>query len=242
MKRIFIIILLFGMLAFTLIFIMRFKHKIINTFTGDYSVADRIEQYGSQARKRMNPYFESAGVNYPPSKLIFVGLKQEKLIEVWAKDKNTDFKKIREYPILGSSGVLGPKLREGDRQVPEGIYKIESLNPNSRFHLSLRLNYPNKFDLMHAKAEGRNNPGGDIMIHGSSVSIGCLAMGNKPIEEIFVLAAETGIKNIKVILTPVDFRNKELPEIKHNLPAWTEELYSNIQTELDRLKPLTRVL
>lgn len=158
-------------------------------------------------------------------------------MEVWAKDKSTDFKKIREYPILGSSGILGPKLKEGDKQVPEGIYKIESLNPNSSFHLSLRLDYPNEFDLKHAKEEGRTHPGGDIMIHGSSVSIGCLAMGNKAIEDIFVLAAETGIKNIKVILSPVDFRKRDLPESGYNLPPWTDELYSNIQKELEQLRP-----
>ena len=209
---------------------------ITNRLNGRATVADRIEQYGDAARERLRPYFEASGVSYPPSELIFVGLKDEKILEIWGRNKNSDFKKIKEYPIFRTSGKLGPKLREGDKQVPEGIYKIESLNPNSSFHLSLRLNYPNKFDLEHAKAEGRNNPGGDIMIHGGSLSIGCLAMGNEAIEEIFVLAAETGIKNIKVIIAPVDFRKKDLPEIQQNLPAWTDELYSNIRTELEKLK------
>lgn len=237
MKRIYAITFILGMLAFTLLFVTKIKNKMVNTLSGSYSVAERIEQYGFQARKRLKPYFESAGISYPPSELILVGLKQEKILEVWAKNTNTEFRKIREYPILGSSGVLGPKLKEGDKQVPEGIYKIESLNPNSRFHLSLRLNYPNEFDLKHAKDERRKHPGSDIMIHGSSVSIGCLAIGNLPIEEIFVLAADTGIKNIKVILSPVDFRKVDLPEKTHDLPQWTDELYSNIQKELEQLKP-----
>ncbi|MBN1975045.1 MAG: L,D-transpeptidase family protein [Sedimentisphaerales bacterium] len=236
MKRIYIFTFLLGILAFTLLFVMKIKHKIINSFTSGYSVTDRIEQYGSKVHVRLRPHFESAGVNYPPDEVILVGLKQEKMLEVWARNRNTDFKKIREYPILGSSGVLGPKLREGDKQVPEGIYRIESLNPNSRFHLSLRLNYPNEFDLQHAEAEGRTQPGGDIMIHGSSVSVGCLAMGNEAIEELFVIAAETGIKNIKVVLAPVDFRKTETPQ-NDTLPIWTNELYSQIREELRQLEP-----
>ena len=70
-----------------------------------------------------------------------------------------------EYPILAASGVLGPKLREGDKQVPEGIYGAEALNPNSKFHLSIRLNYPNTFDRRMAQSDGRTQLGGDIMIH-----------------------------------------------------------------------------
>jgi len=240
MKRKYILFTILILVAISYLFqakIERMLSPVINRIKGTATVSDRIEQYGAQARERMKPYFESAGIHYPPSHLILVGLKQEKILEVWAKDSNSEFKKIREYPILGSSGKLGPKLEEGDKQVPEGIYIIDSLNPNSSFHLSLRLNYPNKFDLTHAKAEGRNNPGGDIMIHGSSVSIGCLAMGNEPIEEIFVLAAETGIKNIKVILSPVDFRKTDLPELNHELPDWADELYSDIQRELEKLKP-----
>jgi murein L,D-transpeptidase YafK len=240
MKRSNILFTILTILLVTFLFQVKIKQMLsplTNKLTGQATVAQRVEQYGSAAKERLMPYFEVSGVNYPPSELILVGFKQEKILEIWAKDSNTEFKKIKDYPILGYSGELGPKLKEGDRQIPEGIYKIESLNRNSRFHLALRLNYPNEFDLEHAKAEGRTNPGSDIMIHGNSVSIGCLAMGNEPIEEIFVLVSQTGIENTKVVLAPVDFRRKDLPEIKHNLPDWTEELYSNIQKELELLKP-----
>jgi murein L,D-transpeptidase YafK len=71
-----------------------------------------------------------------------------------------------------ASGKAGPKLREGDGQVPEGIYRIDGLNPNSSYHLSLKLNYPNDFDLEQARTEGRTELGGDIFIHGKAVSIG----------------------------------------------------------------------
>ena len=201
------------------------------------TIAERIEQYGSSVKKRLMPYFEANGVSYPPNELIFVGLKREKILEVWARNGNSAFTKIRDYPILGASGKLGPKLKEGDKQVPEGIYRIESLNPNSRFHLSLRLNYPNESDFKHARTDGRKNLGGDIMIHGSSVSVGCLAMGNEAIEDLFILSAQTGINNIEVILSPLDFRKSELSLTNQIFPIWTKELYSRLKQELGQLKP-----
>jgi hypothetical protein len=201
------------------------------------SVAERVKQYGGAARSRLLPQFVRVAVAYPPRAATLVGLKAEKRLEVWVSGDGTKFQLLTNYPIRAASGVLGPKLREGDRQVPEGLYRIESLNPNSLYHLSLRVNYPNHFDRKQAKAEGRTRLGGDIMIHGSDVSIGCLAMGDAAAEDLFVLAAETGIKNIAVILTPVDFRVRELPPDIKTLPAWTAELYAALRKELARLQP-----
>jgi murein L,D-transpeptidase YafK len=116
------------------------------------------------------------------------------------------------------------------------LYKIESLNPNSRFHLALRVNYPNDVDREHGRLDGRTKLGGDIMIHGGAASIGCLAMGDQAAEDLFVLAAETGIKNISVILTPVDFRVRDLPPDSPPSPNWTAELYSEIRKALASLK------
>jgi murein L,D-transpeptidase YafK len=199
------------------------------------SIAERLEQYGGAARSRLTPYFQRQAMAYPPSQLVFVGLKEEKQLQIYARFGTNSFKFIRAYPILAASGVAGPKLREGDRQVPEGIYGIELLNPNSRYHLSLRVNYPNAFDRAQARRESRTNLGGDIMIHGKAVSIGCLAMGNEAAEDLFVLAAETGLKNITVILTPVDFRaGKKVPK-DVVLPSWTTPLYQEIQGRLSEL-------
>ena len=111
-----------------------------------------------------------------------------------------------------------PEVERGDMQVPEGLYRIESLNPNSLYHLALRVNYPNQFDKSKGKAEKRNDLGCDIMIHGKNCSIGCLAMGDEAVEELFVLAGETGIENITVILSPVDFRTRGLPRNMPRIP------------------------
>ena len=146
---------------------------------------------------------------------------------------------VRSYPILAASGRLGPKLRQGDKQVPEGLYRIESLNPNSRFHLALRVDYPNAFDRRLAARDRRTDLGGDIMIHGGAASIGCLAMGDEAAEDLFALVAEVGKENIDVVLSPVDFREQTLPATAGGLPDWMPELHSRIRERLEVL-PLAR--
>ena len=200
---------------------------------GGKTVADRLDEYGPAARSRLQPYFETARVTYPPPRLVLVGLKGERRLEVYAADSGGKMRPIRAYPILAASGVAGPKLREGDRQVPEGIYRIELLNPNSRFHLSLRVGYPNEFDRRMAAADGRAKLGSDIMIHGSNVSVGCLAMGDEAAEDLFVLAADTGIEKISVILAPHDFRT--LGRATSQNPLWLPALYDEIAAALAEL-------
>ena len=187
--------------------------------SGQYGVDNRVRQYGEVVRARLEPDFRRAGVSYPPTALVLIGLKEEKLLEVYAAGKDGVFHFIKAYSIVAASGHAGPKLREGNLQVPEGLYRIESLNPNSLYHLALRVNYPNDFDRANAAAEHRENLGGDIMIHGSDGSVGCLAMGDPTSEDLFVLAALTGIQNIQVILCPVDFRVREV-STKPDDPSW----------------------
>jgi hypothetical protein len=213
--------------------------RILRPLREEKSVADRVGQYGDAARSRLAPGFDRVGVAYPPRRIVFVGLKQERLLEVWVAGEDSDPVLLKTYPILRASGALGPKLREGDRQVPEGLYRIESLNPNSLYHLSLRVDYPNSHDREKGRLDGREALGGDIMIHGNTRSIGCLAMGDEAAEDLFVLAAETGIENIEVILSPVDFRKRDLPDGMPGVPSWTPELYENIRLHLCPLQEVT---
>ncbi len=199
------------------------------------TVQSRLDQFGPKARARLKPYFDAAQMPYPPLRLTLVGLKDERILEVYAAGASQSVRFIRSYPILAASGGLGPKLREGDQQVPEGIYSIESLNPNSSYHLSLRISYPNAFDREQAAREGRTDLGGDIMIHGGAASVGCLAMGDEAAEDLFVLAADTGLTNISVILSPVDFRKHRSAPESNAVPAWTTSLYQTIQSNLNGL-------
>ena len=233
-------LILFGALAVALVLAWNFRERMGIAFNmvqqriGKRTVEDRLQEFGDAARQRWEPHFKASGTAYPPKRVIFVALKDQRVFEVYAGDgAKTNF--IRRYPILAASGVLGPKLREGDRQVPEGIYKIELLNPNSAYHVSLRVNYPNAFDRAQATKEGRINLGGDIMIHGQAASIGCLAMGDEAAEDLFTLAADVGIRNIKVICSPVDFRRqKSLPDNFQPAP-WVLKLYQQIAAQLAAL-------
>lgn len=205
-----------------------------SVFAQEATVDSRAAEFGEAVDKRLAPCFAAAAIPYPPSKVTLIGFKQERELQVFAAGTNGQYRFIRSYPIRAASGNLGPKLRQGDKQVPEGLYQIESLNPNSRFHLALRVNYPNDFDRARAKEDGRTTLGGDIMIHGNTVSIGCLAMGDSAAEDLFILAARTGLQNVQVILSPVDFREGKVTKASADAPEWLGRLYSIIRTELKK--------
>ncbi|NUM55553.1 MAG: L,D-transpeptidase family protein [Candidatus Hydrogenedentes bacterium] len=202
---------------------------------GKRTVADVVKQYGPAARERLRSRFDAADCLFPPARIALLAFKDSRRVELYAEnDGRWSF--IRDYPIVAASGNAGPKLREGDRQVPEGIYAIDGLNPNSAFHLSMKVNYPNEFDRAMAGADGRTDLGGDIFIHGRDASIGCLAMGDAAIEELFTLAAEVGIENSRVVIAPTDLRT-QTPERYDAQPVWLPELYANVRAELQRYPP-----
>jgi len=173
---------------------------------------------------------DSEFIRYP-KKLTLIGLKYEKVLEVWGEDRGKQHL-IITYPFTAFSGILGPKFKEGDRQIPEGIYGISHLNPNSKFHLSMRVTYPNAFDKKMAKKEHRTNLGGDIMIHGSNRTIGCIPLGDDNIEALYFLVEKVGIQNVKVILSPIDFRRTTVNITKKNKHPWLKELYNDIKKEM----------
>src|SRR6185369_16248109 len=112
--------------------------------------------------------------------------KQEAELEVWKQDRSGRFALLRSYPICRWSGDLGPKLQEGDRQAPEGFYTITPslMNPNSHYHLAINIGFPNAYD----RANGRS--GASLMIHGDCASVGCYAMTDEQITDIYSLARE----------------------------------------------------
>jgi len=204
-----------------------------------FSVYDRVLQYGYPARQRLAPYLRAAGVDYPPQTVVLVAFKLEMRLELYAGNTPDDLRFIRYYDVLAASGSMGPKLREGDRQVPEGVYRFTQLNPNSNYHLSLKVDYPNTFDRMMGNVENRENLGGQIFIHGGSESAGCLAMSDPVVEELFTLVAQTGLGNASVILSPVDLRREPAPDpLDHDVPVWTPHLYAIIQRALWALPPV----
>lgn len=159
--------------------------------------------------------------------LFLRAFKQEKILELWVGKDDTPFQLIRTYPFCVSSGTLGPKRREGDLQIPEGIYHVNRFNPNSKFHLSLGLNYPNAADLKHADPL---QPGSDIFIHGGCASVGCIAITDSKIEELFPLCIESRDegKNIEVHIFPFRMTKEQLSKFSSDInyqsltPFWNQ--------------------
>jgi murein L,D-transpeptidase YafK len=146
-----------------------------------------------------------------PARFVYIrSFKYDSEMEVWVKNKPGEkYKLFKTYKICALAGSLGPKRMAGDYQVPEGFYYINEFNPRSLYHLSLGLNYPNASDKMLCDL---SQPGGDIYIHGSCVTTGCIPITDGQIEELYVLAAhakDMGQDYIPVHIFPVNFDNSK---------------------------------
>jgi len=189
-------------------------------------------EVGHSIKQKVSGMFAEAGCDYPPRHITLLAIKDEKKIEVWDTDADAGPRLVKEYEIFAASGNTGPKLVRGDYQVPEGVYSIVGLNPNSRYHLSMKLDYPNSFDRKMARCDGRSCLGGDIFIHGSSKSAGCLAVGDAAIEELYQIVSDAGMGRVRVVIAPHDFRKDDSASEFGVSPAWVPELYKNIQAEM----------
>jgi hypothetical protein len=187
-----------------------------------------LERYSPRINQSVRPRFEALGLSYPPERLTLIALKEERQLEIWAYE-NGQPHRVHSYPVKDASGLPGPKRRRGDFQVPEGIYRLNAFNPNSAYHLSLRVNYPNYFDRRMGEQDGRDDLGSNIFIHGGAASRGCLAIGDPAIEELFVMVADVGLDNTSLIIAPHDPRERSIFPIPRGLPDWTNELYYRIE-------------
>jgi len=147
--------------------------------------------------------------------------KQESELEVWKQTASGQYVHLKTYPMCRWSGQLGPKVREGDRQVPEGFYSITpaSLNPNSSFYLSFNVGYPNAYDRAHGRT------GSAIMVHGACSSAGCFSMTDEQIAEIYAITREAfagGQKAIQLQSFPFRFSPQNLAKYRAdpNMPFW----------------------
>jgi murein L,D-transpeptidase YafK len=164
--------------------------------------------------------------------------KQEAELEIWKQDRSGRFALLKTYPICRWSGDLGPKIREGDRQAPEGFYSISpaQMNPQSAYYLSFNTGYPNAFD----KALGRT--GSQLMVHGDCSSRGCYAMTDEQIAEIYSLGRESffgGQKSFQLQAYP--FRMTPANMAKHrnnpNMPFWKMIKEGNDHFEVTKQEP-----
>ncbi len=158
------------------------------TFRQEQARFPRVRAAREAAQPRLEFLFRQAGLSYPASEVFLRVLKMEKELELWARnDRGGPFILVKAYPVCASSGTVGPKRRQGDLQVPEGFYHVSGFNPWSQFHLSLRVDYPNAADRILG---GVGDLGGDIFIHGSCVTIGCVPIRDESIEEVYLAAVD----------------------------------------------------
>jgi murein L,D-transpeptidase YafK len=202
------------------------------------------ESDGVNATKAMKPLssemtaeLEKKGM--PKESPILVRLfKEEAELEIWKQDTSGRYTLLRTYPICRWSGELGPKIKEGDRQAPEGFYTITKaqMNPNSAYYLSFDMGYPNAFDRAHGRT------GSNLMVHGDCSSRGCYAMTDEQIGEIYALARESffgGQRSFQVQAYP--FRMTAANFARHrnnpNMPFWRMLKEGNDHFEVTRLEP-----
>lgn len=185
--------------------------------------ADAKVEAARRAKERgLAQAFAAAGVSWPPEELYVRAFKQERELEVWAGARGQALRKVRTFPFCAASGDVGPKRREGDEQVPEGFYTLDQFNPRSQFHLSMRVSYPNDAD----RRVGKRPLGGAIYVHGNCMSIGCIAIQDDPIEELYLMVLEARARmrrDVPIHIFPSRLDEKGLSALERH-PGATPEL------------------
>jgi hypothetical protein len=204
------------------------KIKFETTTALRLTVAQAIKYYSPLARQSLRTKCAAVGISYPPKRLVLLGLKEERRLEVFGGAEQ--MKLIGSFPLVSYSGVLGPKLKQGDLQIPEGIYGVTGFQ--SRNMLALCVNYPNEFDKKNAAADHRDNLGGEILIHGGSQSTGCLVVSDDDMEEVFVAVYDVGCNNTKLIIAPCDLTKRDPVIDFKKQPRWLPQLYKSLKAEM----------
>lgn len=175
--------------------------------------SERSREAVMRVTPQLRQDFQKQGFRWGAKVFIRI-IKEKQNLEVWVQQNNR-YQLFRNYKICKFSGALGPKTKEGDNQAPEGFYEVRpnQMNPNSSYHLSFNLGYPNAYDRAHAYT------GSALMVHGNCVSIGCYAMTDEKIEEIYALmqmAFEDGQRVVQVHCFPFDMTDEKLAQYKGN--------------------------
>lgn len=168
----------------------------------------------SRNEDSLKAQFEAKGLVWPAKYVYIRSFKYDSQLEVWVKDKKEErYKFFKTYKVCALAGNLGPKRFEGDYQVPEGFYYFNEFKPRSNYHLAIGINYPNASDRVLSDAD---RPGREIFVHGSCVTVGCIPLTDGPIEELYVLAANTknaGQDFIPIHVFPIKFKKKKSRDV-----------------------------
>ena len=192
------------------------------SFIGVQRSNAKIDEIFNRREEGLKKELEEKRISWPPRSLYIRAFKHNQLVEIWIKGgAQNNYRLFKTDTICMQIGNTGPKRKQGDLQIPEGFYYIDEFNPNSNYHLSLGLNYPNTSDLIICDSlHPGTDPGGEIFIHGNCVSVGCLAINDSPIEELYILsvyAKSNGQDFIPVHVFPVKYDDDESIEYLHKV-------------------------
>ena len=207
--------------AFVLMFASVSAQKGGTTFTSfiDYQKSfPRPYEAFKKKEDTLQKQFAEKKLSWPAKYIYLRSFKYDSQLEVWVKNEiDEKFKLFKTYKVCAMAGTLGPKRMEGDYQVPEGFYYINVFNPKSNYHLSLGLNYPNASDKVLSDSY---RPGGEIYIHGSCVTVGCIPVTDSQMEELYVLslyAKTQGQDFIPVHIFPIKYSVRKSLDYFDNL-------------------------
>jgi murein L,D-transpeptidase YafK len=179
---------------------------------------ERVSKAFNNKEDTLKKQFADRKLSWPLKQMYIRSFKYNSDLQVWVKNHGSDtFTLFKSYRICALAGTMGPKRMEGDYQVPEGFYYINEFNANSQYHLSLGLNYPNPSDRLLADSM---NPGSEIYIHGSCVTVGCIPITDPQIEELYILstyARAAGQEFIPVHIFPIKFKDPKSVEYMEKL-------------------------
>ena len=205
----------------------------------------RVKTAYTEKEAIVKGYFVAKKLTYEQFSLFIRAFKKEQKLEVWIREKEKEtYTLLHTYDFCAVSGTLGPKRKEGDYQIPEGVYSINHFNPLSNFYLSLGINYPNASDRILSDPK---TPGSSIYIHGNCVTIGCIPLTDDKIKELYVLAVEAkngGQDKIPVHIFPARLSATELNELKMTFPAKAISFWENLRLvyeDFERSKALKPV-
>ena len=189
---------------------------------------NRVVEAKRRKEKNLLAELQQLDIKADNLEILFIAVKEAKILEVYVKRKTQkQYRWFKSYLFSTFSGVLGPKKQEGDKQIPEGFYQITHLNPNSKYHLSLGLNYPNPYNQANAFT------GSAIFIHGGMESVGCIAIGDDAIEEVYVLtemAQQNGQKDISILIYPYTMHAEKHKEMLETTDEATALFWDKLAT------------
>lgn len=207
-----------------------------NAFLTEQLRHPRVREARFHTRLGIKQMYRDRGIEYPAAEVFIRVFKRERLLELWVRHASAqEFSLLKSYPVCALAGELGPKRMQGDNQTPEGFYRIDAFNPNSRFHLSLHVDYPNRSDQQLGR---RTSLGGDIFIHGGCQTEGCIAVTDDAIKEIYWIGVEAraaGQRNIPIHIFPARLTDDEIGRLRtafDNQPE-LQRFWSNLKPGFD---------